>query len=186
MGPGSFPLDKRTIGCKWVYVVKMKADGFVDRLKARLVAKEYAQTYGVDCTDTFSSVTKMTFIRIIIFLAATYCWSLYQLDVKNIFLYGDLQEEMYMEQPSGFVAQGEYGKVCKLKKSLYGLKQSPRAWFDRFSDVVIEFGIKRSSCDHTIFFKYTDSGCILLIVYIDDIMITGSDAQGISSLKEFL
>ena len=118
---------ERTIGCKWVYVVKMTADGFVDRLKARLVAKGYVQTYGVDYTDTFSLVAKMTSIRIFIFLAATYCWPSYQLDVKNAFLHGDLQEEVYIEQPPRFVAQGEYGKVCNLKKSLYGLKQSLRA-----------------------------------------------------------
>ena len=90
-----------------------------------------------------------------------------------------------MEQPPWFVAQEKYGKVCKLKQSLYGLKQSLRAWFGRFSDMIIEFGMKRSSCDHTIFFKHIDSGCILLIVYVDDIVITESDAQGISSLKEF-
>ena len=97
------------------------------------MAKGYAQTYGMDYSDTFSPVAKMTSVWIFISLAATHNLDLYQLDIKNAFLHGDLQEEVYMEQPSGFVAWGEIGKVCRLRKSLYGLKQSPRAWFGKFS-----------------------------------------------------
>lgn len=182
----SLPAGKTAIGCKWVYVVKMNPDGSVARLKARLVAKGYAQTYGIDYTETFSPVAKLASVRIFISLAASNHWPLYQLDVKNAFLHGDLVEEVYMEQPPGFVAQGEAGKVCRLKKSLYGLKQSPRAWFGRFSNVIIEFGMQRSVCDHSVFFKHTNVGCILLVVYVDDIVITGSDAGGIEALKSFL
>lgn len=177
---------KAAIGCKWVYVVKMNPDGSVARLKARLVAKGYAQMYGVDYTETFSPVAKLTSVRIFISLAAINHWPLYQLDVKNAFLHGDLSEEVYMEQPLGFIAQGESGKVCKLKKSLYGLKQSPRAWFGRFSSAVVKFGMQRSACAHTVFYKHTSYGCVLLIVYVDDIVITGSDAGGIDALKSFL
>ena len=97
-------------------------DGSIARLKVYLIAKGYAQTYGVDYSDTFSPVAKMTYVRLFIFLAATYNWNLYQLDINNVFLHGDLQKEVYMEQPPGFVAQGEIGKVCYLRKSLYGLK----------------------------------------------------------------
>ena len=121
------PIGKKAIGCKWVFAVKVNPDGSVARLKARLVAKGYAQTYGVDYSDTFSPVATMTAVRLFISLAATNHWPLFQLDIKNAFLHGDLQEEVYMEQPPGFVAQGELGKVCRLRKSLYGLKQSPRA-----------------------------------------------------------
>ncbi|XP_075076365.1 uncharacterized protein LOC142163017 [Nicotiana tabacum] len=117
---------------------------------------------------------------------ATYDWPLHQLDIKNAFLHGDLQEEVYMEQPPGFVAQGECGKVCRLRKSLYGLKQSPRAWFGRFSEAVLEYGMKKSNCDHTVFYKKSDDGILLLVVYVDDIVITGSDITGISTLKSFL
>ncbi|EOX99943.1 Cysteine-rich RLK (RECEPTOR-like protein kinase) 8 [Theobroma cacao] len=126
------PAGKKAIGCKWVFAVKVNSDGSVARLKGRFVAKGYAQTYGVDYSDTFSPVAKLNSVRLFISMAATYDWPLHQLDIKNAFLHGDLQEEVYMEQPPGFVAQGECGKVCYLRKSLYGLKQSPRAWFGKF------------------------------------------------------
>ncbi|KAJ9543931.1 hypothetical protein OSB04_023638 [Centaurea solstitialis] len=180
------PIGKRAIGCKWVFTVKVNPDGSVARLKARLVAKGYAQTYGIDYSETFSPAAKLSSIRLSISLAATYGWPLHQLDVKNAFLHGDLLEEVYMEQPPGFVAQGECGKVCKLRKSVYGLKQSPRAWFGRFSFVVTKFGLRRSSCEHSVFFASSDSRCILLVVYVDDIMITSSDSNGIQRLKDFL
>ena len=180
------PVDKKAIGCKWVFTVKVNPDGSMARLKARLVAKGYAQTYGVDYSETFSPVAKLSFVYLFISLAATYSWALHKLDIKNAFLCGDLHEEVYMEQPPGFVAQGEFGKVCKLRKSLYGLKQSPCAWFGRFSTVVTEFGLRRSSYDHSVFFTSSTSGCILLVVYVDDIVITRSDEAGISKLKAFL
>ena len=96
--------------------MKVNPDGSIARLKARLVVKGYAQTYGVDYYDTFSSVAKLTSIRLIISLAATHGWDLHQLDIKNVFLYGDLAEEVYLEQPPGFVVQGEIGRVCRLRK----------------------------------------------------------------------
>ena len=137
------PTGKKVIGCNWVFVVKVNPDGSVARLKARLMANGYAQTYGVEYSDTFSPVAKMTFVRLFISLAATYNWDLHQLDIKNAFLHGDLQEEVYMEQPRGFVAHGEIGKVCLLHKSLYGLKQGPRAWFGKFSQAVEELACIR-------------------------------------------
>ncbi|KAK9063841.1 hypothetical protein SSX86_017713 [Deinandra increscens subsp. villosa] len=182
----NLPINKKAIGCKWVFTVKVNPDGSLARLKARLVAKGYAQVYGMDYSETFSPVAKMSSVRLFISLAATYNWDLYQLDIKNAFLHGDLQEEVYIEQPPGFVAQGESGKVCRLKKSLYGLKQSPRAWFGKFNKVVTEFGLRRSSYDHSVFFASSAAGCILLVVYVDDIVITGSDRDGIQKLKSFL
>ena len=121
-----------------------------------------------------------------IFLAASYDWDLHQLDIRNAFLHGDLQEEVYMKQPPRFVAQGEIGKVCRLQKSLYGLKQSPRAWFGKFSQAIEAFGMQKSKSDHFVFSKNSNYGIILLIVYVDDIVITRSDSKGILSLKSFL
>ena len=181
------PPGKSLVGCRWVYAIKIGPDGKIDRLKARLVAKGYTQVYGLDYGDTFSPVAKMSSVRLFISIAAMQHWPLYQLDIKNAFLHGELQEELYMEQPPGFVAQGESNLVCKLRRSLYGLKQSPRAWFSRFSTVLVEFGMIRSTSDHSVFYKHTSEGkCIYLIVYVDDIVITGNDQDGITQLKAHL
>ena len=180
------PAEKKTIGCRWVFVVKANPDGLVAQLKARLVAKEYAYTYGIDYFDTFSPVAKMTSVRLFISLVATYHWDLHELDIKNVFLHGDLKEEVYMEQPPGCVAQGEIRKVCHLHKSLFGLKQSPRAWFGKFSQTIEEFGMQKSKSDYSVFYRNSSSSIILLVMYTDDIVITGSECKGISSLKSFL
>jgi hypothetical protein len=117
------PPAKKTVGCKWVYIVKFNPGGSVELLKARLVAKVYTQTYGIDYDETFSQVAKISSVNILISLAANLNWPLFQLDAKNAFLLGDLHEEVYMEQPPRFVAQGGYQSfVCILKKALYGLK----------------------------------------------------------------
>ncbi|CAM8957622.1 unnamed protein product [Rhodiola kirilowii] len=171
------PPGARSIGCKWVFTVKVNPDGSVARLKARLVAKGYSQTYGIDYFDTFSPVAKLTSIRLLISLAASHHWPLHQLDIKNAFLHGDLQEPIYMEQPPGFVAQGESAKVCYLHKSLYGLKQSPRAWFSTFTAAVEKFGMEKSKSDHSVFYKQSGNGIILLVVYVDDIVITGVEVS---------
>ena len=156
--------------------MKVGPDGQVDQLKARLVAKGYTQQYGSNYYNTFSLIAKIASIRLLLSMAAMRSWPLFQLDIKNAFLHGDIAEEVYKEQPLGFVAQGESGLVCKLRRSLYGLKQSPRAWFSRFSLVVQKFGIIRSTTDHSVFYHHTSTGqCIYLIVYVDDIVITGSD-----------
>jgi hypothetical protein len=136
----ALPKDKKAIGCKWVYKVKHNADGFVSRYKARLVAKGYAQTYGIDYEETYSRVAKMTTVRAIIAMATTKGWSLHQMDVKNVFLHGDLQEEVYMEQPPSYVYQTHPNLVCRLKKALYGLKQAPRVWSDKIGQYFVTSG----------------------------------------------
>ncbi len=123
--------DEKTIGCKWVYKVKHNVDGSMNKYNARLVAKGYAQTYGIDYEETYSLVAKMTIRRAIIVMATTKRWSLHQMDVKNVFLHGDLQEEVYMEQPPGYVDQTHPNLVYKLEKFLYDLKQTPRVWSDK-------------------------------------------------------
>ena len=176
------PKGKRTVGCRWVFTIKYKADGSIDRYKARLVAKGYTQTYGVDYQETFSPVAKMNTVRVLISLAANMDWPLKQFDVKNAFLHGNLEEEVYMDFPPGYSAGGNSG-VCQLRKSLYGLKQSPRAWFDRFTQVMKKIGYHQSHSDHTLFVKQRQEKVTALIIYVDDMIITGDDFDEISKLQ---
>ena len=155
-----------------MYTVKIVSDGWVDRFKIRLVAKGYTQLYGSNYYDTFSLVTRITIIRLLLSMVAMQSWPLNKLDIKNSFLDGNMVEEVYMELPPGFVAQGESRLVCKLHRSLYGLKQSPRAWFSLFSFVVQKFGMTQSTTYHLIFYHHTSSKqCFYLIVYVDNIVI---------------
>ena len=133
------PSGKHTVGCKWIFTVKYKADGSVDRFKARLVAKGFTQSYDIDYQETFASVAKLNTIRVLLSLAANLDWPFYQFDVKNAFLNGDLTEEVYMDIPPGFETHATMNKVWKLKKSLYGLKQFPKAWFDIFNKPIRKY-----------------------------------------------
>lgn len=175
------PLNKKTVGCKWVFTVKYKSDGTIDRYKARLVAKGYTQTYGIDYQETFAPAAKMNTVRVILSLAVNLDWPLRQFDVKNAFLHGDLIEEVYMDPPPGFTPKE--AKVCKLKKALYGLKQSPRAWFGRLSYSMKEYGFKQALADHTLFYKRDGDDITLLIVYVDDMIVTGSNISEIEKLQ---
>eukprot|EP00253_Pinus_taeda_P035334 PITA_35334 len=123
------PLGTKPIGCKWVYKNKYKADGSLDKHKARLVAKRFAQKEGVDYEETFAPTAKWSTIHTLFALAAQNGWKVQQMDVKTSFLNGYLKENVFMYQPEGFVVKGHEHKVCKLVKSLYGLKQAPRTWF---------------------------------------------------------
>ena len=138
------PRDKKTIGCKSVFSVKYKADGSIERYKARLVAKGFTQTYGIDYQETFAPVAKINSIQVLLSLAVNSNWPLHQLDVKNAFLNGDLEEEVFMSLPLGFEERLGVDKVCRLRKSLYGLKQSSRAWFECFDRAIRRHGYCQS------------------------------------------
>ncbi|RVW28219.1 Retrovirus-related Pol polyprotein from transposon RE1 [Vitis vinifera] len=181
------PVGKRPVGCKWIFTIKYKADGSVERFKARLVARGFTQSYGIDYQETFAPVAKLNTIRILLSLAVNQDWCLQQLDIKNAFLNGDLEEEVYMEILPGFQESMAKNQVCKLQKSLYGLKQSPRAWFDRFTKAVLKLGYKQGQADHTLFVKKSHAGKMaILIVYVDDIILSGNDMEELQKLKKYL
>lgn len=153
--------------------MKLKADGTLDICKATLVAKGFNQKYGIDYEETLSSVVKMATITCILALASHKHWPVYQLDVNNIFLHGDLKEDVYMNVPLGF--PNPLNKVCKLNKSLYGLKQASRQWFAKLVEELNTQGFLQSKNDYNLFIKKTDHHITLAAVYIDDIILTGTD-----------
>ena len=181
------PKGKKLVGCRRVYTLKYKSDGSQDRYKARLVARGYTQTYGIDYHETFAPVAKINTIRILISLAVNLYWSLNQYNIKNGFLHGDLKEEIYMECPPRYEGLNNKGKVCKLQKALYGLKQSLQAWFERFSQTMKTLGYHQCNGEHTLFLKGAQHGLItILIVYVDDIIITGNNLEEIKELEEHM
>ena len=185
------PEDKHTIGCKWVYKVKFNPDGSIELYKARLVAKGYTQQEGLDYLETFSPVAKLVTVKVLLPLAAKKKWHLVQLDANDAFLDGDLFEEVYMELPLGYLRQGESivnGRrlVCKLHKFIYGLKQASRQWYTKFSQAFLTFGFSQSKADYSIFTKGCGSSFAPLLVYVDDIVITGPNLTVIDQLKHLL
>lgn len=164
-----------------MYNIKTNSDGSIEGYKAMLVAKGYSQQYGMDYEEIFAHVAKMTTIRTLIAVASVSRWLISQLDVKNTFFNGDLQEEVYIVLPPGVSHNSVY--VCKLKKALYGLKQAPRAWFEKFSVVISSLGFASSSHDSALFVKCTDAGRIIISLYVDDMTITSDDIDDISVLK---
>uniref|UniRef100_A0A2N9IH78 Integrase catalytic domain-containing protein n=1 Tax=Fagus sylvatica TaxID=28930 RepID=A0A2N9IH78_FAGSY len=179
------PAGVTPLGCKWVYSIKVKSDGSLDRYKARLVALGNNQEYGVNYEETFAPVAKMTTIRTILAIAASQNWDLHQMDVKNAFLHGDLKEDVYMRPPAGLLSTPT-SAVCKLRRSLYGLKQAPRAWYEKFTSTLFKFALHKSKYDASLFLRKTENGVVILLVYVDDIIITGTDSALISQLKQYL
>jgi hypothetical protein len=176
------PLHHNVIRNKWVYKIKQKPDGSIDRFKARLVAKGFEQQSGVDYIDTFSPVIKPSTIRIILAMAVHFNRPIRQLDVSNSFLHGTLLEEVYMEQPQGFVSKEHPDFVCKLRKSIYGLKQAPRAWFHCLSTSLLELGFTASLVESSLFFFLHGAIKVFMLIYVDDIIITGTHLHVLTAL----
>lgn len=193
------PPNKKAIGCKWLYKTKFKSDGTVDRFKSRLVILGCRQVYGVDYEHTFAPVAKMTTVRALLAVAALKKWHVMQMDVTNAFLHGDLYETVYMKMPLGYTGigsrislnQGEIlpsnsNLVCKLKKSLYGLRQAPRNWFSKLSQTLKDHAFVQSLSDYSLFTHTTATSITLVLVYVDDLLLAGDTMSQIDRLKLML
>ena len=172
----------RIVNCKWVFHTKLKVIGSLDKYKARLVAKGFQQTPIVDFFETFSPFVKVSTIRIVFTIAVSQGWNIQQIDINNAFLNGDLQEEVFMSQPEGFVNPTKPNHVCRLRKALYGLKQAPRAWFDKLKNVLINWGFSYTVSDTSLFYSRKHGRMIVLLVYVDDILITGESSDDIQQV----
>jgi histone deacetylase 1/2 len=173
---------RNIIDSKWVYKIKRKPDGTLDKYKARFVAKGYKQRYGVDYEDTFSPVIKMSTIKAILSIVVSKGWSLRQLDVQNAFLHGILEEEVYMRQPPGYEDKTRPHYVCRLDKALYGLKQAPRAWYARLSTKLLTLGFHASKADTSLFYFNKGGITVFVLIYVDDIIVASSSQEATTRL----
>ncbi|KAM1606973.1 hypothetical protein ACFX1Z_027609 [Malus domestica] len=180
------PKEKKVVGSRWVYKTKFHSDGTIERNKARLVARGFIQTYGVDYKETFAPVAKMNTVRVLLSVAINNAWPLFQMDVKNAFLHGELEEEVFMKLPPAHPQSNNLEMVCKLHKSIYGLKQSPRAWYAKLSHVLERVGFCWSNADSSLFVSSSTSGKLVVFIYIDDLIVTGDNMSEISALKQYL
>ena len=168
------------------FKTKKNSLGNIERYKARLVAKGFTQKEGIDYTETFSPVSKKDSFRVIMALVAHFDMELHQMDVKTAFLNGDLEEEVYMKQPEGFSSSNGENLVCKLKKSIYGLKQASRQWYLKFHSVISSFGFEENIMDQCIYHKVSGSKICYLILYVDDILLASNDKGLLHEVKQFL
>ena len=179
------PYGCKPIGCKWVFKKKLRPDGTIKRYKARLVVKGYSQKDGDDYFNTYSPVAHLTTIRVLLSLAASHGLLVHQMDVKTAFLHGELEEEIYMDQPDGFVIEGQKGLVCKLFKSLYDLKQAPKQWHEKFERTLITAGFIVNEADKCVYYRHGGGEGVILCLYVDDILIFGTSLNVIKEVKDF-
>jgi transposase InsO family protein len=178
------PRRVKPIGLKWVYKTKKDATGVITKHKARLVAKGYVQQQGIDFDEVFAPVARLESVRLLLAHAASQGWAVHHMDVKSAFLNGVLQEQVYVEQPPGFVLRGHENKVLHLVKALYGLRQAPRAWYSKLDSSLVELGFQRSSYEHAVYLRGSGDRRLVVGVYVDDLVITGGNNDDISKFKE--
>ena len=177
------PVNCRPIGVQWIYKVKRNSTGEITRHKARLVAKGYSQKKGKDYDEVFSPVARAESIQILIALSAQLKWKVHHLDVKSAFLNGEIEEEIYVHQHEGFIKKGKEDYVLRLKKALYGLKQAPRAWNYKLDCILKSMGFIKSIGDQAVYILKNVQDQLLVGVYVDDLIITGSNTEGIEGFK---
>jgi len=168
------PPGANVVTGKWIFRHKFHADGSLARHKARWVVRGFSQREGIDYDETFSPVVKQATIRTVLSIAVSRAWPIHQLDVKNAFLHGHLDETVYCQQPPGFVDPAAADHVCLLQKSLYGLKQAPRAWYQRFAAFLQQLGFVTSTSDTSLFVLTEGTSLAYLLLYVDDIILTAS------------
>lgn len=176
------PHEVNIVGCKWIFKTKLNPDGSLDKHKERLVDRGFTQQYGIDYQDTFSPVVKLATVRLILALNVSKSWHLRQIDVNNAFLHGFLNEDVYMKQPPSFEDKSNPQFMCKLQNSIYGLKQSPRAWFSRLSEKLHHLGFHSPKADTSLFLFRHGQHIIYMLVYVDDIVIAGSSKEIVDRL----
>ena len=180
------PPGKHAIGCKWVFKIKCDPGGKPDRYKARLVAKGFSQKYGQDYDATFAPVAKQSTLRTLLAISAIRKLKVRHYDVKTAFLNGDIEEELYMSQPDGYILQGNENLVCKLKKSLYGLKQSARAWNIKMNTVLLQHGFTRSNADQCLYSRFHENKWMYILAFVDDLLIIHEDDNEIVKIGRLL
>ncbi|PKU68032.1 Retrovirus-related Pol polyprotein from transposon TNT 1-94 [Dendrobium catenatum] len=176
------PINRSILGSKWTYRTKYNSDGSIALFKARLVAQGNQQEYGLDYQDTFSPVAKLPTVRILFTVALYHQWTIRQLDVANAFLHGDINDTVYMRQPKGFEDSSNPNYVCCLKKAIYGLRQAPRQWYTTFTNYLIQIGFSHSQADPSLLILQRRHVQIYLLVYVDDILLTGNDTTAMNEL----
>jgi hypothetical protein len=188
---GTYGLSERPhgckpMGCKWMFKKKLRPDGTIEKYNVGIVEKGYTQKEGKDYFDTYSPVERLTTIRVLLSMAASYGLIVHQMDIKTAFLKGELEEEIYMDQPDRFVVKGEEIKVCKLLKSLYGQKQAPKQWHEKFDRTLTSIGFVVNEADKCVYYRHGGSEDIILCLYMDDILIFGKNMKVIHEVKSFL
>ncbi|VVT56885.1 uncharacterized protein SAPINGB_P005372 [Magnusiomyces paraingens] len=173
------PPGRKAINSKWVFKVKRKADGSIERYKARLVCIGFSQVEGIDYTETFAPVVRYETVRIVLAIAAQFGFQVHHMDVETAFLNGDLKEDIYMRQPKGFVVKGQESKVCHLKKSLYGLKQAPLCWNEKIHGALVKLGFIRNESDYGVYTK--GSGSTMVIIALLSTIVSHPNSRALST-----
>ena len=177
------PPGAKPIGLKWIFKIKRNSDGSINKYKSHLVAKGYVQRYGIDYEEVFAPVARIDTIRLLINLTATNGWEIHHLDVKIAFLHGELKYIVYVSQPEGFEVKGSEVKVYKLKKGLYGLKQTPRAWNDKLNKIILSFAFTRCHKEPSVYKKELGGKLLIVAVYVDDLFVTVTCMKAINEFK---
>jgi histone deacetylase 1/2 len=180
------PLDRKVLKNKWVFVIKRKADGSIERYKARLVIKGFEEIFGIDYDDIYSPVLRFESLRFFLIFAAVLDYEIHQMDVKTAFLNGEIDKEIYMEQPPGYAKKGEETFVCLLQKSLYGLKQAPRIWNKLLTNKLKLLGFRQLYSDNCVFIRFKEGTLQIVTTYVDDLIIIAKDEAMINEIKQML